>query len=89
MPPVEQAVDFLREELKFPNLKASLSFQRTPIFLGHGTEDEKVPLGLGREAASCLRSLSGIVYFIEYEGLGHWYSGDMLRDLARFITKGR
>ena len=62
-----------------------MSFQRTPLFLGHGTDDEKVFLHLGREAASCLRILGMQVFWTEYEGLAHWYSAAMLRDLVDFL----
>ena len=63
-------------------------FQQIPIFLGHGVLDEKVPVGLGREAAHCLRTLGATVEMKEYEGLGHWYSGRMLADIVRFLACG-
>ncbi|KAL8761661.1 MAG: hypothetical protein Q9184_002245 [Pyrenodesmia sp. 2 TL-2023] len=77
-----QAITFLREEVGLPAKDPSMSFQRIPLFLGHGAEDEKVPVGLGREAASCLKRLGASVEWREYEGLGHWYSGTMLKDLV-------
>ncbi|KAL8917972.1 MAG: hypothetical protein Q9208_007636 [Pyrenodesmia sp. 3 TL-2023] len=77
-----QAIDFLREELGLSATNPSMSFQGVPLFLGHGVEDEKVPVGLGRETVSCLKRLKASVEWREYEELGHWYSGAMLRDLA-------
>ncbi len=63
----------------------SLPFQRTPLFLAHGTEDEKVKVELGHEARDCLASLRGEVRWREYEGLEHWYSDQMLVDLVGFL----
>ncbi|KAG7289394.1 hypothetical protein NEMBOFW57_005765 [Staphylotrichum longicolle] len=58
----------------------------TPIFLGHGTEDDKVPVVRGRGAAECLRAAGMRVEWREYNGLGHWYSADMLTDIASFLA---
>ncbi len=68
--------------------KLDLSFQSVPIFLGHGTDDEKVPISLGRTAVRALRD-AGVedVEWKEYSGLGHWYSGAMLGDLVIFIKE--
>ena len=85
--PIEQAIGYLREELDLPEIRDSHPFQRIPIFLGHGVDDEKVPVGLGEEAASCFRSLQGRVEFRPYEGLGHWYSGAMLGDILNFVKE--
>ena len=87
-----EAVAWLREELDFPTAPSSspstfLPFQRTPIFLAHGTEDEKVSIDLGRQARDCLGLLGANVQWKEYEGLGHWYSGQMLGDLVEFLTE--
>ncbi|KAK0636375.1 Alpha/Beta hydrolase protein [Bombardia bombarda] len=57
----------------------------TPVFLGHGTEDQKVPVGLGLSAAACLETMGIKVSWNEYHGLGHWYSGEMLADMASFL----
>jgi acetyl esterase/lipase len=58
----------------------------TPVFLGHGTEDDKVPVARGRGAAECLRAAGMHVEWKEYSGLGHWYSADMLTDIASFLA---
>lgn len=88
-----KAIDFLRQEIDFTRTAgdeadprpASLKLQKTPIFLGHGTEDEKVSVHLGRSAASCLEAMNVDVQWKKYPGLGHWYSGDMLRDMIIFL----
>ena len=86
-----EAVAWLREELDFPTARSSssstfLPFQRIPIFLAHGTEDEKVSIELGRQARDCLGVLGSKVEWREYEDLGHWYSKPMLGDLVEFLT---
>ena len=63
-----------------------LPFQQIPTFLAHGTEDEKVPVQLGRDARDCLVSMEIDLGWREYEGLGHWYSGPMLGDLVEFLV---
>ncbi|MCJ1445234.1 MAG: hypothetical protein MMC23_005739 [Stictis urceolatum] len=65
--------------------KPSMLFQQVPILLGHGTKDEKVPLYLGREAVELLQKMGAAADIREYEGLGHWYSSDMLRDTVAFL----
>lgn len=55
------------------------------VFLGHGVEDEKVPVSLGREASNLLSDLGMKVSWKEYEGLGHWYSSEMLFDIVEFL----
>ena len=85
--PVQQAIHFLRDELELPKEGAILPFQQTPTFLGHGTEDDRVPISLGREAECCIRTLGGNTHFSAYEGLGHWYSPEMLRDIVQFVKE--
>lgn len=93
--PIMKAIAFLREEIEFTRtatsaaspLLVSLKLQDIPIFLGHGTEDEKVPIHLGRSATSCLEAMNVGVQWKEYAGLGHWYSGDMLRDMIIFLRE--
>ncbi|KAI4273488.1 MAG: hypothetical protein LQ337_004589 [Flavoplaca oasis] len=77
-----QAVAFLREELAMSAQGRSMVVRQIPLFLGHGTEDEKVPIGLGRGAASCLERLGVRADWREYDGLGHWYSSAMLGDIV-------
>jgi predicted esterase len=84
----ERAVEWLREELQIEDGNSdtrSCSMQSIPVFMGHGSEDEKVPCGMGRLAAQFLRGIDVDVDWNEYEGLGHWYSDDMLQDICQFL----
>jgi predicted esterase len=86
---IQQVVDFLKQELEMEDVKGSpmaeIPLQRIPVFLGHGSEDEKVPCELGRKASVFLQDLEVDARWNEYAGLGHWYSSDMLRDMVQFI----
>ncbi|KAG8166209.1 hypothetical protein KVR01_004761 [Diaporthe batatas] len=88
--PVRKAAGWLREQLDLPAPEASsgiLPLQKVPIFLGHGAQDEKVSIELGRRAAECLETLGARVCWKEYGDLGHWYSPEMLGDLACFLLE--
>ncbi|KAH0538456.1 hypothetical protein FGG08_004954 [Glutinoglossum americanum] len=82
-----QAISFLREELEMAPPAQLLPPRSTALFLGHGVEDERVSVQLGRGASSCLSALGVDVHWREYEGLGHWYSREMLRDLVEFLRE--
>ncbi|KAJ4369224.1 hypothetical protein N0V83_006309 [Neocucurbitaria cava] len=85
----EKAIGYLSEELQAERDKivrtGPFSFESIPVFMGHGTEDEKVPIEIGRLAADFLDIIGVNIEWKEYEGLGHWYSSDMLRDVVRFL----
>ncbi|KAL8642242.1 MAG: hypothetical protein Q9226_008530 [Calogaya cf. arnoldii] len=66
-----QAIAFLKDELEMTNQDRSGAVQEVPLFLAHGIEDEKVPIELGLEAASCLKRLGVNTEWREYDGLGH------------------
>ena len=89
--PLLKAVECLCEELEVsggPTIApqpSELKVRQIPLFLGHGTSDEKVPIGLGRLAARCLKSMNFDVHWEEYPDLGHWYSEAMLRDIIVFL----
>ena len=84
---IEVAVCWLREELELPaRSRAELPFKETPVFLGHGTVDEKVPVELDRSTSDLLNALGVKVQWHEYEGLGHCYSEDMLSDVSKFLS---
>lgn len=93
--PAARAVGWLREELGVlctasPSTTSSatpFTFQQIPFFLGHGVQDETVSIALGRRASECLSSVEGRVCWEDYNTLGHWYSGQMLRDIVHFIQK--
>lgn len=84
--PATEAVQFLRGEIDMED-KTGMIFREIPVFLGHGTEDEKVPIEIGREARRCLDLVGADVQMMEYEGLGHWYSGQMLNDIFDFLRE--
>jgi predicted esterase len=81
-----QAVKFLRELIEMEDVKGMV-FQNIPVFLGHGTDDERVDIKLGWEAKNALGMMGIDVQMKEYEGLGHWYSEDMLRDIFKFMKE--
>jgi predicted esterase len=95
-PRLEHATDWLREEIEFPTPSTTMSGEissvsKTSVFLGHGTEDQKVPCELGILATDFLKNLNINVMHEEFQSLGHWYSEDMLRDIVEWLntTKGR
>lgn len=56
-----------------------------PVFLGHGVLDPKVLVDLGRQAHQFLSLIGLEAEWREYEALGHWYSGQMLGDIIKFL----
>lgn len=80
------AVEVLREMLELESVPEGLSVvEGTPVFLGHGDEDDSVPLRLGKMSAECLGKMGMGVEWREYRGLGHWYSEEMLGDMVGFL----
>jgi predicted esterase len=78
-----RAHSWIREKLDLPNSETASRappFMQTPIFIGHGDEDEVVPTRLGREAGKCFEQLGAQSEYHEYKGLAHWYNHDMLHD---------
>ncbi|CAK7271092.1 hypothetical protein SEPCBS119000_004423 [Sporothrix epigloea] len=60
---------------------------QTPVFLGHGTADEKVPCSLGEGAAQFLQNAGYKVVWKPYENQGHWYKiPDEIDDICSFIA---
>lgn len=60
---------------------------RTPVFLGHGSEDEKVPVALGKAAATVVENAGYHMTWKCYQGLGHWYKiPDEIDDIVDFIV---
>jgi predicted esterase len=89
---LEQAIDWLRAEIDFTPLDETMSAEifasrETSVFLGHGIEDRKVPFELGMLAADFLRDVDVKVTYQEYTELGHWYSGEMLRDIVEHLNE--
>ncbi|KAF2119024.1 phospholipase/carboxylesterase family protein-like protein [Lophiotrema nucula] len=84
---VDIAVEYMCDELGIERREEqnNSGWKDTPVFLGHGTDDEKVLCRLGQEAAEFLRGIDVDAIFRSYEGLGHWYSSNMLCDIMEFI----
>lgn len=83
---VEYYDDMLDNE-KLAGKDADPPFLNTCVFLGHGMEDDKVPIDLGREATSCLRRCTKEVEWKPYEELVHWYSEAMLEDMVIWLSR--
>jgi predicted esterase len=88
---LEHAIEWLGGELERSRDATQrcngAELEKTPVFLGHGHEDEKVPLQLGSLASDCLKELGFDVRWREYPGLAHWYSSDMLHDIVVFLNE--
>ena len=86
---LNQARDWLVEVLDFKDLPAESDKgndeSRGPIFFGHGTRDTLVPMKLGQDTATLLKSIGLDISWNQYEGLDHWYSHEMLKDLVDFV----
>ena len=80
-------MDFVRDIMDLPPTTTDLpACLQTPVFLGHGELDAKVPAKLGRQAASTLEAMGMDVTWRGYEKLGHWYKvPEELDDIANFL----
>lgn len=89
--PTIQVQSFTRDLLALdplvsPNPSKETTAWGTPIFLGHGSADEKVPCSLGRDAARVMAAAGYQVTWRCYEGQGHWYKvPDEMDDICAFI----
>jgi phospholipase/carboxylesterase len=57
-----------------------------PVFISHGTYDELMPIGLGRESAQMLRDAAAAVTFHEYP-MGHQVAEGTLHDLTSWMRE--
>ncbi|KAM0323032.1 hypothetical protein ACHAQA_009131 [Verticillium albo-atrum] len=58
----------------------------TPIFLGHGSADPKVPVSLGEDMAGTMKAAGYNVRWKSYQDLGHWYKiPDEIDDIVKFL----
>ncbi len=83
--PSTKAVTFFRDKLGMET--TGEIFKAIPVFIGHGTEDLVVPIAQGRNAELGMRLIGADARLVEYEGLGHWYSADMLEDILDFLRE--
>ena len=95
LPPLE-AINHIREILDLPPLppissdaKPPADYLQSPVFLGHGSADEKVSIKLGEEMADFLTGkLQMDVTWKVYERFGHWYkTPDEIDDIVQFLRK--
>ncbi|PNY28723.1 Acyl-protein thioesterase [Tolypocladium capitatum] len=58
----------------------------TPIFLGHGSVDDKVPCSVGEAMAGTMQRAGYEVEWKCYQGQGHWYKiPDEIDDIVQFL----
>lgn len=57
------------------------------VWLGHGTEDEKVLLEWGTQMRGVLETVGYDVCWNEYEALRHWYTPGELEDMVNFVEE--
>ncbi|KAK8176205.1 Alpha/Beta hydrolase protein [Phyllosticta citribraziliensis] len=83
-----RAVNMARDIASLPPLSGTdeaLAFARTPTFLGHGRNDEKVSMKLGSQAKDVLEALGCRVQWKDYDE-GHWYKvPDEIDDIMDFL----
>ncbi|KAJ5169562.1 Phospholipase/carboxylesterase/thioesterase [Penicillium coprophilum] len=71
-----------------PQPKSSFHHLQVPVFIGHGSEDLKVRVELGRRMSHVLSAGFGMdVTWKAYEKLGHWYREDEIEDILRFLQE--
>ncbi|GAB0136105.1 hypothetical protein EsDP_00004421 [Epichloe bromicola] len=87
--PLMRVLEELRDEAELENVAGSWQFgvSSTPVFLGHGTSDPKVDISQAFLADELLRRMGMSVELRTYEGLGHWYSREMLCHVVTFLRK--
>ncbi|KAJ7033376.1 putative phospholipase/carboxylesterase [Mycena alexandri] len=78
-----------RDISSLPSLSLDLdtppAFAQTPVFLGHGTHDDRVLIKLGEQARDVLVRLGCDVQWKEYDE-GHWYKvPDEIDDLVAWL----
>lgn len=88
--PLQRAIDEIREEAEVApvcSTSQTFPFLSTPVFMGHGTEDEKVAYKDGQRAAELLERMGVSVDFHTYPELGHWYCPEMLGHIVDFLNR--
>ncbi|KAF3491213.1 uncharacterized protein GIQ15_00730 [Arthroderma uncinatum] len=100
-PPALQAINHIRDILDLETLtlpsgdpmptveSPPASHLLCPVFLGHGTDDSKVPVKLGQRMADFLSdTLHMDVTWRSYEGFGHWYKvPHEIDDIVHFLKE--
>lgn len=68
-------------------LKADKALSALAIFIGHGTDDQRLPFTDGSDADSLLRKLGLAPQFHAYPGLGHSISEEEISDLNAWLLR--
>jgi predicted esterase len=88
--PVVKVTRFIRKDVM--NLSKAqnelLVCRHTPIFLGHGDQDDVVPLEYGKNVMEALQAMGMNLEWKVYAEQGHWYKvPDTIDDIVRFLEK--
>jgi phospholipase/carboxylesterase len=70
-----------------PLVKQSPQLAKLKIFVGHGTSDDRIPFGEGKDAVSYLTSIGLTPEFHTYQGMGHTITNDVMKDLVQWLVK--
>lgn len=83
------AISCLRKVINIPTRAdtATPAYLKIPVFIGHGVADDGLLLSLARPTHNILAAMGLDVHLRDYEELGHWYSGEMLRDFTDFMSE--
>lgn len=86
--PVVKVARFIRKDVM--NLSKAqnelLVCRHTPIFLGHGDQDDVVPLEYGKNVMEALQAMGINLEWKVYAEQGHWYKvPDTIDDIVRFF----
>ncbi|KAJ3320262.1 hypothetical protein HDV06_005406 [Boothiomyces sp. JEL0866] len=76
---------YLPLSTKIESIKSSVNDQ-TPIFMGHGTDDQVVQFEWGKKSLDKLKSMGFNVTFRPYDGMGHSACDAELGDLSQFLS---
>ncbi|KAF2499421.1 alpha/beta-hydrolase [Lophium mytilinum] len=84
-----RAANFARDICDIPTLPLdghlAPSFSETPVFLGHGTKDDKVRLHMGKQAYGIFERLQVPITWKTYE-FGHWWKEpEEIDDIVKFL----
>ncbi|KAI2782957.1 alpha/beta-hydrolase [Daldinia loculata] len=84
--PVIEFYDDVLDSSGIPDITSRGTSLSTPVFLGHGAEDEKIKLSNGEAAQRILKSVGFDVSWKVYQGQGHWYKiPDEIDDIVNFL----
>lgn len=78
---------FIPKNQEHSKESSDLAHLGVPLFIGHGAQDRKIAVDLGKRMADLLSNGLGMnVTWKEYEGLAHWYRvEDEIEDILNFL----